>query len=605
MAADDQRLVELSTEPAGELFTILKQPNAFWPLLVLLAVLPGLYALEYRAMDAAGALWGLRGLNVYSADELTDILDPGGVTEASRLQWRSPLGSWLTALVAHLWNSAEPLTLVAASYLATAGVVALSYAFGDWLAGPRCGFWATVMLAFHGTLLSQAQTPAPHSLAILFAALAFWGYVRHVDATFRPFSRHLLLGGVMLGACLLTSGPLAVAVLAVLGLYAVGVRGDRVRPRRGPGRDPQRVWVGWAAFQSLLVLAAVALIVAGWWPALMAARHGARFWGGWLLKRSAAIDSEPVRGFAFPVELARGSLETLGPLIGLFALGLWLAGRSVVQNQDEAQRRRHLFVTAWVLCAAVVWISLLREAASASSRLLWQGFLLVPCVLLAALAAEAIAQRRVSVLAAIAVACFTVTTMLWSSLVAVFEQLDAATARSIAAVSILAVALATAWLVQHCRGRDFQQRLVLGTLLAALFVGNAVSGLASVRRAGDDERALDNLREELVRVENVGSWLIVSDRPVSLPLRLVLRSIWPDASRRIVETWDAALARALTDPPSRDERLIVIDWTTRDTQPTRIQIRELRVERLTRPRFLQNRQLVAYELLASGETEEP
>lgn len=600
-AVDDQRLIELSAEPAGELFTLLKRPHAFWPLLVLLAVLPGVYALEYRALQPEGALWGMRSLNVYVSQDADDFLDPGGVTEERLLRWRSPLTSWLTALFLWLLGPSEPLAMVVVSYLATAGIVALGYTFGDWLAGPRCGFWAALLLAFHGTLLVQAQTPAPHSLAIVLGMLAFLGFLRHVDSTTGLFSPALLLGATALGLCLLASGPMAFAVATALTLSIAGWRGTRTLPRRSPGEEPRRVWVGRDALKSLLVLVLLAAVVGGWWPAFMAYQHGPEFWYAWLLNASDASALGSSDPSPFLSALLASTHDAFGPLIGLVLLGLWVAARAAMQTSVETERRRFRFVIAWALIAAVSWIALFRSATAPDSvPQLWRGFLLVPSALLAAVAVEFTAQRRVWLVAVVAAACFTALAALWPSLASVFEQSDRSTAVAVTIISVVSVVLAAAWLIQHSEGRDFQKRLILGTLLLALAAGNAVRGLAASTRAGPEERALAGMRAELEEVDNVRSWIIVGEPPIPLQLRLALRSLWPHASRDVVETWDSAIAQALSTPLEPAERIVAVDWSTRDTRPTRIQVPELQIAPLTRSRFFHTKQLTAYELRAAA-----
>ena len=597
---DDQRLIELSVEPAGELFTLLKRPHAFWPLLVLLAVLPGIYALEYRALEAEGALWGMRSLNVYVAEDVSGFLDPGGVTEERLLRWRSPLAGWLTAGFLWLFGPSEPLGLVVVSYLATAGVVALGYTFGDWLAGPRCGFWSALLLAFHGTLLVQAQTPAPYSLAIVLGMGALLGYQRHVESTTRRVSTHLLLAAAALGLCVLASGPTALAVTAVLALSIAGWRGTRARPRRRHGEEPQRIWVGWSALESLLTMVLLAAIVGGWWPGFMTYQYGAEFWYAWLVPPPAAAAPGLRDSGLYVPSLLASTQDALGPLVGLVLLGLWITGREAIQNGVETEQRRFRFLLVWAIVAALGWAAMFSLAVTPGSiPQLWRGFLLVPSVLLAAVAVEFTARRRVWLVAVVAAAGFTVLAALWPSLVDVFERTERSTAVGLAVTSVASVALAAAWLIQQAKGRDFQKRLVLGTLLVALAAGNAVRGLAASTRAGPEERALAGFRAELRTIENVHSWIIVGDPPISLQLRLTMRSLWPHAARRVVETWDSAIAEALTRPPTAEERMVAVDWSTRDTRPTRIRVPAVQIEPLTRPRFFQNKQLAAYELRAA------
>jgi len=94
-------------------------------MVVLVAVLPGLYALRHWDLNPPGPWWGLRGLSVLEGRVLDQAGTAGLGTETEARSFRPcrfsrPLYAWLEALALALSPDRSPLATVLPSYVAGA-----------------------------------------------------------------------------------------------------------------------------------------------------------------------------------------------------------------------------------------------------------------------------------------------------------------------------------------------------------------------------------------------------------------------------------------------------------------------------------------------------
>ena len=96
----------------------------FFPLVVLVAVLPGLVALNSWDLTPPGPLWGLRALAVLDGLAIDQVpagavIKPVGESTALRaVSFQPPLYAWLAALGMRLSADLDPLATVLPSYVA-------------------------------------------------------------------------------------------------------------------------------------------------------------------------------------------------------------------------------------------------------------------------------------------------------------------------------------------------------------------------------------------------------------------------------------------------------------------------------------------------------
>ena len=568
------------------------------PLVVLLSVLPGMFALEFHPVDENGALWGLKSLEVIAPMQVDEANVADGTVPQAALKWQPPLGSWLTALAMTFMGTARPLSLVLSSYIATVGLVATTYFFCRSLLGAKLGFWACVMLSCHGPLLAQVQNPAPYSLSILLAMLTLWAFFKHQQKESSLVSGTLLAGGIASGLCLLAGGWMLLVVVAILLLYVLGLRVDPVEGKALRTEKRVSSWMGWPALRSLIILAFTGFAVGGWWLMMMSWNSGMEFWNGWLTGGESnlhVVGAESYAGALFGLAMTKRLAALLGLLSGLILVGLWRGGCEVFLTDDERRRRGLQLLFTWLGCALLVWITLARNRGDQAAVLsLWEGFLLVPCVAFAAIGINEIAQRRVSPPAALA--AFLVSLLAWlGTNVRIQFGTPMIPGPPWFWPLLLFVIVVAMWkLAAACRRNDRRQQFVLTTMIVSLLFANAGLGLWDARGTTDQERELAAFREELSLVTQVASCAVIHESNPPNRLWFVLRSIWPTARLSRANGWDSVQSQSFGNLESSDENLVVIDCSVRETRPAGRDNLRRQVQPIASPQYFQRRQLRAY-----------
>ena len=191
-----------------------------FPLVVLVAVLPGMVALNSWDLTPPGPLWGLRGLAVLDGlvlDQMPAAAEIKPVPESAAFKavaFQPPLYAWLEALGLWLSTDHDPLASVLPSYVAGALVVVLVYLHGRLWRGAGLGLTAAVLVGFNQNLLLRMQEATPTTLVVcgMLAALLGYGWHERMAAeSARPWSWAgpafwAVAGGVALGLALLSLG---------------------------------------------------------------------------------------------------------------------------------------------------------------------------------------------------------------------------------------------------------------------------------------------------------------------------------------------------------------------------------------------------------------
>src|SRR4051794_18202854 len=213
----------------------------FFPLVVLVAVLPGLFALNSWDLTPPGPLWGLRGLAVldgWVADQVpaaAAIAPPMEARAYRSVAFQPPLYAWLEAIGLALSSDREPCATVLPSYVGGALVVVLVYLHGRVWRGPGVGLFAAILVGFNRNLLVQMQQATPTTLGMagtLTVLLCYAGHLRVVEETStRSWDRGgpifwMILGGVALALTLMAVGPFALVSLPVVLLHQAYLRVD-------------------------------------------------------------------------------------------------------------------------------------------------------------------------------------------------------------------------------------------------------------------------------------------------------------------------------------------------------------------------------------------
>ncbi len=548
----------------------------FFPLVVLAAVLPGLYALNWWNLTPPGPWWGLRGLAVldgWVVDQTpaAETLRPALEARAFRaVALQPPLYAWLEAIGLALGSDHAPAATVLPSYIAGGLIVLLAYWHGQLWRGSGVGLVAAVLTAFNPRLLIQMKEASPATLAVAATMAAMYAYGRHfrIGAGTARFDLRgggaswIVGGGVALGLALLAMGGVGLLCIPAVVLHQAYLRSDMA-----PAERQGRPWYGWWNNASLVagaIALAIALLLAAPWYAAMASAHGRAFFG-------ALLNPPDPLGWDRPTLLSR--LNDLAPAtlpLGLFALAR--AVRSgLTSERDDRGTIGGIFWVVWLAVAAVV-------------PALWAGgpqtamglFLLIPLNLLAAQAISDLAGRRVSVRSLSWLAPATAVSVVWWLSGDLRGAVIGLTRGHVGPRSALGLHLAldlliaVVWLARGlgrwARFRDARQRRYLAGFLAAVLVTSLADGLREVTFRHLETRELMNLRSAVLlrhRARPFRGVAVVGpdlDRPrVEGPtpggrLRFILRSTLPEVPEIDLIGTDQLLTLPEPDGP----RLVVL-----------------------------------------------
>lgn len=524
----------------------------FVPIVVLVAILPGLYALRAWDLTPPGPWWGLRGLAVLDGHWLDQAGPIGAELESDSWAYRvvalqPPLYAWLEALGLALSHNRAPLATVLPSYLAGVLVILLVFLHGRLWQGPALGALAAILTGFNRDLLVQMQQASPTTLGLvglLSTLLSYGQFLRQEQGNRLGWT---LLGGFGLGLTLMAVGPIGLLIIPLILLHRA-ILGPDSWPERRRNRSSRRFGRLWARPGVLAALGALilGLALASPWYLMMWDRHGLDFL---MALTTPTHPREPNEG---------GLLSRLALLApGCLALGLLGAFRSgrrlLLQDGDDPLTVGGAFWVTWLAWAALVPACL---PGSGSGPIL-DLFLLVPLNLLAAQTMIDLSSRRIPARALVWLAPATALAVAWwasPELRQAFKGLasgqgpDASTGLGLHLGFDLIVVLAilTRILDRWARRRDDRRRLVLGGFLGAVMALTVISGICEVRFRHQETTDLLSLREAILRREAIEPFtmlVIVGPGPswpgqdgeavgvATLPggrLRFLLRDTLPD-----------------------------------------------------------------------------
>ena len=472
----------------------------FFPLVVLVAVLPGLFALNSWDLTPPGPWWGLRGLAVLDGYIIDQSPAAGLITPALEswtfrmLAKQPPLYAWLEAAALALSADNDPLASVLPSYIAGGLVVILVYLHGRLWRGPGVGLVAAVLTAFNRNLLVQIQQATPTTLALAGVLGALFCYGKHVRVTSEstvasPWEWEgpifwSVLGGLSMGLSLMSVSLFGLVVIPVIVLHQAYLAACE------PPAERSRIWTkrgGWllGLFSSAGSWAALALGVAALvalpWHLWMYRLHGQSLITG-LLSPLEVVGLGADRRPMLPM------MVRLAPAV--LPLGLYAVFRSVrFALADESNPRSIVGGIFWVLWLAVA--SLVPSFWRTGPWHLAELFLLVPLNLLAAQAISELASRRIPVRVLTWLAPATAVSVAWwysTNLRNAIDDLFHARANPATALGlhlaldlVIVAVFLTMKLDRWVRRRDDRQRKVLAGFLLAVTIVTIAAGSREVR----------------------------------------------------------------------------------------------------------------------------
>ncbi|MGO9599786.1 MAG: glycosyltransferase family 39 protein [Isosphaeraceae bacterium] len=544
----------------------------FFPLVVLVAVLPGLAALNSWDLTPPGPLWGLRalavldGLTVDQVPGASAIKPPGESAALREVSFQPPLYAWLAALGMTLSTDHDPLACVLPSYVAGVVAVVLVYLHGRIWRGGGMGLAAALLLGFNPTLLLRMQEATPTTLAVAGAvgALLCYGWHQRVETeSVRswPWAGTVfwaVAGGLSLGLSLLSQEGFGLIVIPIVLLHQVYLQaGSTGRLFSRPlGKAWRLDWGQRTALWEGLIALLIALLVALPWHLRMVQIYG------W--QALAGLDVRPWGSNGEEVSLLSRLLE-LAPItlpLGIFG-AVRVARLAVIDENDTAETKGGSLWVIWLAVAALTpafWPGGPRECIDL--------FLLFPLCLLAAVVVADLINRRVAVRGLILLAPATAMSVAWwasADLRGAVDGLwhgrtDAATALGLHLA--LDLVLASFWLTgrldRWARRRDDRQRQVLACFLLAVLAITVGTGLQEVVFRHSETLDLLTLRTMILRRnrERPFEQLAVVG-PIATPVSITSPAVSSPAGPRPPETYSGGWLRfilrtALPDLPQRD-----------------------------------------------------
>jgi Dolichyl-phosphate-mannose-protein mannosyltransferase len=486
-----------------------------FPLVILIAILPGMAALNSWDLTPPGPMWGLRGLAVLDGFVLDQTassrsIEPGPEAAAFRaVAFQPPLYAWLEAIAFGLSANRNPIGSILPSYLAGAVAVVLVYLHGRLWRGTGLGLSAAILVGFNHNLLSRMQEATPATLALcgVLAALLAYGWHERASAKLGGawgwagpvFTA--LIGGLALGIALLSLSGLPLIVVPIILLHQSYLRGF-FRPssqRSGASSWWPNRWLSPGFFEGLLALV-VALAVSLPWFIFMVESHG------WEL--AAALANPPYElSSSRPLTLLNRLIELAPVALPLGLLGAVRAVRSALA--DEFDTLETIGGSLWVIWLGLA--SLFPAIWPSGPHRAFDLVLLVPLHLLAAQTIADLVNRRIAVRALIRLVPATALSMIWwasddlgtalSSLI--HGRAKAATALSlhlaldVVVASIVTIRAVNRWAIRH----DDRQRWILTATLLLILIATVGSGLKEVLFRHSETHDLLSLRT-MVRRRN-------------------------------------------------------------------------------------------------------
>jgi len=553
----------------------------FFPLVVIVAVLPGLYALNWWDLTPPGPWWGIRSLAVLDGkfgDQVTAAsgLSPTETTAYLGVAYQPPLYAWLAAMGLKLSPDRAPWVSVLPSYIAGALVVILVYVHGRLWRGPGVGLAAAVLTGCNRNLLLQMQQASPTTLALAATVASLYTYGRHLRGgpgstggwPWGGGTLWLMAGGLTLGLGLLAEGGFALLLVPVILLHQAYLVAE-VPAGDLPLR--KRLKLGWRDNPSLLaggLIVAIGLIVAAPWHARMIWIHG-----------RAVIDAL----LAPPESIGPGFSGLLARLVDLapatLPLGIYGAFRAIkralVSEEDDRSTVGGVFWVLWLAVAALVpaiWPT--------GPRASFDLFLLLPLNLLAAQAMSDLAYRQSPIRVLNVLAPATAVCVVWwvsgnlreavAELAHGHASPETGLGLHLALDLVVAAVLFSRGLERWARRRDDRQRQVLGGFLVAVLVTTIIGGLTRISYIQPLTRDYLGLREVILRHHEAKPFQEVDvigpdRRPFLIPdspatdgrLRFILRTALPHLNPRTFATTDELLAVPNPDGP----RLVILVGT--------------------------------------------
>lgn len=598
---DDEQLLMLAQEPARELIPAAQRASSLKPLLVLLALLPGLLLFRPFTMDDPTAESGLAAWEVASQSSPIEWLVAAEQLETGSGSTAGSLSNLVTALGLRLelFSPENRLRLVASAcsvlLLLSMGGLAVESA------NMRVAICAVLLACIHRDMWSLSHHLPPVSLPLVFSLLAFRCLLSHQAKDEAIVSWPLVGSGMALAACWLCGSAIAGVTWCVIGgatLFTGFCFRSSVRSSTAIRQCVADVLFRGISFGVVSLVAVMCVLT---WKGTVL---GAEFDSIRRLGFSDILAAFPKVANSNPTDWSwKHSLNLLatlsGGLSGLVVLGFVVVARSFARADRTPKPIAHRFILIWTGMALVTWsiwgIPSLRDEFN-FSRNEWFVSLLLPLLLLAALGIDAVLKREFSLRIVAAAAVFSVATVIAPWDFAVVEgavRWETVTGGSLA---LLLVTLASVAVIRWLSRSECRRRGALILCLAAVVVLELTLSVRSLRPASGDERELFALRRQLASEPAPQECWLISDGALPTDvapsrLKFFLRSQWRDCQLRLAKDWETMFVEIANVPSTANRNRIVVTWGSQ-----KLPVSDVKqwLTQITEPLHFQHRSLKAF-----------
>ncbi|QDT80520.1 hypothetical protein Mal35_39910 [Gimesia maris] len=521
----DQELLQRSVEPAHDLFPVMRRASVMSPLVVLLALGPGLLAFHSYRIDELSAWFGLQCLG--KAELIGDSTN-ALISQPPLIRW---MFTGLLSVIGH-WSS----SLVLFSYFSTALMLYVAYRLTRKVCNPRYALVFCFLLSFHPVVLKQVQLIEAPAFPILFALLTIWGFITHLRSESGIVSYKLLCGGISLGLCLLSGGALALAVLVMLGLYILN---PAELPKSRSGSEQKKAPVFKQAvriWKSFFILAFTGFAVGGWWE-LMASSQIEGFWGKWFAGPGQPNISLYWKTEFYPSYFVRDLVSSMGFLLGFAVFGLFHGLKRVINPQGNMQEIAWLrLIVMWVFSGALFWwgVQYLPEM-NTSTRAMWKLFFIIPMLAIVAWEFQQIALRRVSYPTVLAVFTVGVLAVIFISASHTDTLSPQISTHFLRQLITLGLSLVMVLWYSHRFKKEQGHRLVEIAMVISLSALHVIYGVYSVPKPNPAGERLLQFEHQLRLTQNVDHCLLVSKSEPPLELTFLIFYLWGDIDYKQIQ----------------------------------------------------------------------
>jgi len=573
------------------------------PLLVLLACLPGVFALTHYSLNDQDAQIGLSAIQRTNLGEPTENLQNA---ETPSAYWMAPINTWMTATSLNLSPFRPAISLALPSYFGVMLLVIAGFWFAKRLFDLRVALIFAILLTMTGSVLDMTQQVHSSAWALMLCAVSLTCLLEHCNRSTSAYSMYLLIAGVTAGLSMLVGGTVVLAVLAIQSLMLV----SRIRHKKSGkqnlriGRQrqlhPKRV------ISSLGILIAVAFVTGGWWFAYQTQQNGSQFLSAWFtgIDPNTAVEKLTLPT-QWPLMIIVELIEKLGPLIGLFLFGLVELCRhsfpSTIVNSDDKHRHESKqgpsddreresiaaqTLLAWLFIGILFWFVNIRngEVAPAIVRM-WSQFVVFASVMIAAYCIACIIRRRIGLAQVIAI--LVITMLDWTARTDVWNT---ANIGHILQPTIVMTVILSIWLFVS-RHRNHAQTALRATVLVLLLL-NSFAGMNSAMSRNVDP-FLDDYYDRLARLQNVQGVTLVTPHEAPPKLRLLLQVLERDAPLHFEENWSLV---DLASTEVLEQQRLLVGWGVRPLEPSDITTDEAMIETAYAATFFNDRILRTYRL---------